>query len=161
MALHHLRYTADSTLTTRPDVIKSCHRNIGADSQYRISVGDVSFSKELAVRSGSNSICGGGDVLARSERDNCTRRATCSCGMNPGPLWLRTIILLLSFIGDWLDRVRKRLVGVLLSMFSDFARQRLTEATVCGGATCVALTRPRNGSLGDAGFFEKTAPSST
>jgi hypothetical protein len=98
----------------------------------------------------------------RSESESFATRARGSCGMEPGPVWLRMETFPKSSIGDWLYGVRKRLMRVGSSMFSNFASLRFTEFTVCGGGTDLALMRPRKGSSGHgvAGVFEGMAPSS-
>jgi hypothetical protein len=48
----------------------------------------------------------------RSEFVSFASRAKGSCGNDPGPEWLRIVTLSVSSMGDWLDGVRKRLVGV-------------------------------------------------
>ena len=96
----------------------------------------------------------------RSKSDIFATSAKGSCGVDPGPVPLRKIILSASFMGDWLYRVRKRLVLSPPLMLSTFVMQRFTVSVMRGGGTEFALIRPRKGSPGVTGDFEGIAPSS-
>ena len=137
---------------------KKSKESVWVDVRYRISVGVVSGSAALASpplppdsRALRSNLKSASDIFAT--------RARGSCGVDPGPVRLRIATLPVWFMGDWLYGVRKRLVFVQFLMFSTFAMQRFTVWTVWGGATDLALIRPRKGSLG-AAVFEGMAPSS-
>ena len=97
-----------------------------------------------------------------SESDSFARRASGSCGVDPGPVPLRIVTFSVSSIGDSLYDVRKRLVlpTSLILMFSIFAMQNFTDFTVRGGGTDLILMRPRKGSMEATGVFDGIAPSS-
>ena len=96
----------------------------------------------------------------RSVSDIFATSARGSCGVDPGPVSLRIVILSASSMVDWLYSVRKRLVLSRSLMFSTFAMLRFTALAVRGGGTDVALMRPREGSPGARVVFEGIAPSS-
>ena len=125
------------------------------DVPYRIPGGVVSGSAALAsppLLPDSKALLSDSDIFATSTRG--------SCGVDPGPVLLRIVILSVSSMGDWLYDVRKRLVLSRFLMFSKFAMQRFTVPAVRGGGTDVNLMRPRKGSPGETGVFEGSAPSS-
>ena len=128
------------------------------DVQYRISGSVVSCSAELA----SPPLPSDSSKALRSESDifKFTTSARGSCGVDPRPVPLRIVILSASSMGDWLYGVRKRLVLSRSLMSSTFAMLRFTALTVRGGGTYLALMRPRKGSPGVTGVFERIAPSS-
>ena len=97
-----------------------------------------------------------------SESDIFARRASGSCGVDPGLVPLRIVTFSVLSMGDSLYDVRKRLVlpTSLILMFSIFAMQNFTDFTVRGGGTDLILMRPRKGSVGATGVFEGIAPSS-
>ena len=66
----------------------------------------------------------------RSESDILATRARGSCGVDPGPVRLRIVILPSSPMGDWLYAVRKRLMLVRSLMSSTFAMVCFTALAV-------------------------------
>jgi hypothetical protein len=95
----------------------------------------------------------------RSEPDTFATRARGSCGVDPGPIPLRIVILSALSMGNLLYDVRKRLLLVLSLMFSIFAMLHFTASALRGGGTDLALMRPRKASPGVTGVFEGIAPS--
>jgi hypothetical protein len=71
-----------------------------------------------------------GAMALTRKSDIFATRARGSCGVDPGPVRLRIVILSSSATGDWLYGVRKRLVLVRSLMFSIFAMQRFTALAV-------------------------------
>ena len=126
------------------------------DVPYRIPGGVVSGSAAFAsptLPSDSKVFRSGSDIFVTSARG--------SCGVDPGPVPLRIVIIFsVSSMGDLLYDVRKRLVLPRSFIFSDFAMQRFTVLAVRGGGTDPTLMRPRKGSPGVAAVFEGIAPSS-
>ena len=154
MALYNRRRRAYSTLR---DVMKKIVGECWVDIRYRISWGAESGSAAWAL---ARPLLPPDSKALRSESDIFATRARGSCGVDPGPVRLRIVTLSVSPMGDWLYAVRKRLVLVRSLMFSTFAMVRFTALAVWGGGTYLALMRPRKGSPGAAGVFEKIAPSS-
>ena len=114
--------------------------------------GSVAFASPTLLPD-SNSLLSDSDIFATS--------ASGSCGVDPGPVPLRIVVIFsTSSMGNLLYDVRKRVVLSRSLMFSDFAMQSFTALTVRGGGTDLTLMRPRKGSLGETGVFEGIAPSS-
>ena len=96
----------------------------------------------------------------RSESDIFATSARGSCGMDPGPIPLRTVTFSSSSIGDSLYSVRKRVVLARSLMFSTFEMLCFTVLAVRGGGTELALMRPKKGLPASTGVLEGIAPSS-
>ena len=123
------------------------------DVPYRIPVRVLSGSAALASPALPSALRSGSDTSATS--------ASGSCGVVPGPLPSRIVVIFsASSIGDLLYDVRKRLVPPRSLIFSDFAMQRFTVLAVRGGGTDPALMRPMKASPGVKDVFEGIAPSS-
>jgi hypothetical protein len=95
-----------------------------------------------------------------SESDSFTTRARGVSGVDPGPLPLGGVNLLLFFTADRLDGLRKRLVDERSLIFSIFTMHRQTDSNVGGGAMDVAFTRPKKGFSAVAGIVHVMDPSS-
>ena len=94
----------------------------------------------------------------RSESDIFATSARGSCGEDPGPVPLRTIILSASPMGDSLCGVRKRLALSPSLMFSSVAMLHFTVLAMRGGGTDMTLMRPRKGSPAATGVFDGILP---
>ena len=125
------------------------------DIPYRISVSVV-----LDPAAFASPTLPSDSMALRSESDIFATSARGSCGVDPGPVPLRIVIFSLSFMGDWLNGVRNRLVLSRSLMFSTFAMLPFTASTFRGGGTDLTFIRPRKESLEVTGVFEGIAPSS-
>ena len=97
------------------------------DVRYRISGVVVSLTGSAALAGPPLSP---DSKALRSESDISATRAKGLCGVDPGPVRLRMVILSASRMGDWLYGVRKRLVLVRSLIFSTLAMLRFTALVV-------------------------------
>ena len=98
--------------------------------------------------------------LANFTSDPLKNRITGSSGVDPRPVSESNATWLSSFMGVVEVADECRVVSLWLLMPSTAARQRLSDLTMRGRATCLAQMRPRYGSSKYAGLWEEIAPSS-